>query len=373
MPAGGNKRPGREKIPYTAVAGCYFFIHLCSIFNFLSCYGKFTGASLQIASVSNSYMKKAFLLPLLVFIVCVLSAQPVKKHGHLKVEGVSLQDENGNAVVLRGVSFGWHNWWPRFYNAVAVQWLATDWKCNVVRAAMGVEPDGAYLEKPDWSKEKIKAVVDAAIRNDIYVIIDWHSHNINRKEAKEFFTEMATLYGKDPHVIYEIFNEPDHETWQEVKDYSTEIISAIRVIDPDNIILVGSPHWDQDVHIVADDPLRGFSNIMYTLHFYAATHMQALRDRAEYALSKGLPLFISESAGMEASGNGPLNTAEWNRWIGWAEEKKISWITWSVSDKNETCSMLLPSASPDGGWKADDLKESGIRTRLLLQQYNTAE
>ncbi|HUR12604.1 MAG TPA: cellulase family glycosylhydrolase, partial [Flavitalea sp.] len=110
-------------------------------------------------------------------------------------------------------------------------------------------------------------------------------------------------------------------------------------------------------------------NIMYTLHFYAATHKQFLRDRANYALQKKLPLFISESAGMEATGNGALNYEEWNKWIQWAETNHISWITWSVSDKNETCSVLLPSAGSEGGWTEKDLKESGIRTRELLRSY----
>lgn len=319
-------------------------------------------------------MKKNFLfLPVSFIFSLLIAAQPVLQHGQLKVEGTRLNDEQGNAVVLRGMSFGWHNWWPRFYNASVVQWLYTDWKCDVIRAAMGVEPAGGYLQNPGWSKERIKAVVDAAIRENMYVIIDWHSHNINLQEAKEFFTEMAAVYGKNPHVIYEIFNEPDDESWSDVKAYSAEIIAAIRAIDPDNIILVGSPHWDQDVHIVADDPILGFSNIMYTLHFYAATHSQGLRDRAEYALNKGIPLFISESAGMEASGDGPLNYTEWNKWIEWAEQKKISWITWSVSDKNETCSVLLPSASSAGGWKESDLKESGSKTRLLLHKYNAGK
>ncbi len=217
--------------------------------------------------------------------------------------------------MLCGVSFSWHNWWPRFYNAGAVKWLKDDWNCNVVRAAMGVEPDKGYIKGKDWSKEKLKSVVNAAIKENIYVIIDWHSHNIRLNEAKEFFAEMATTYGKYPHVIYEIFNEPERQSWTDVKNYSIEVIKTIRAIDPDNIILVGSPHWDQDVHTVADDPIKGYDNLVYTLHFYAATHKQWLRDRGDYALGKGIPLFISESAGMEASGNGPLDEQEWNNWI----------------------------------------------------------
>lgn len=296
--------------------------------------------------------------------------QGVNKHGQLRVEGTQLKDQYGNAVVLRGVSFGWHNWWPRFYNPSAVKWLKEDWGCTVVRAAMGVEPGGGYLEKPEWSKEKIKAVVDGAINADIYVIIDWHSHNIKLKEAKEFFTEMAKTYGEKPHVIYEIFNEPDEdETWGDVKAYANEIISTIRAIDPDNIILVGTPRWDQDVDLAANDPIKGHQNLMYTLHFYAGTHKQWLRERADYALRKGLPLFISESAGMDASGNGPIDEKEWDNWIAWMEKNKLSWITWSISDKNETCSVLTSQAASEGGWEEKDLKPSGIKARTLLKKY----
>ncbi|HKP31666.1 MAG TPA: glycoside hydrolase family 5 protein [Chitinophagaceae bacterium] len=296
------------------------------------------------------------------------SSQAVKQHGNLKVVGIQLLDQANHPVVLRGMSFGWHNWWPRFYSEGAVKWLKDDWHCNVVRAAMGIEPDKGYLKDPEGSKSKIKTVIEAAIKENIYVIIDWHSHNIQLEEAKKFFTEMAIAYGKYPNVIYELFNEPDQETWQQVKEYSIELIKVIRAIDQDNIILVGSPQWDQSIHLPAEDPITGYANIMYTLHYYAATHKQWLRDRADAALKKGLPLFISESAGMEASGNGPLNMDEWNAWINWAESHKISWITWSVSDKDETCSVLKPSASSDGNWKESDLKESGIRTREMIRR-----
>jgi endoglucanase len=299
-----------------------------------------------------------------------IEAQPVKMHGQLHVKGTQLSNEKGEPVVLRGMSFGWHNFWPRFYNADAVAWLYTDWNCSVVRAAMGVEPRRGYIQDSAASVQKVKAVVDGAIKAGIYVIIDWHSHNINLQEAKAFFTQMAKEYGGYPNVIYELFNEPDKESWNEVKAYASEVIKEIRKFDPDNVILVGSPHWDQDIHLAADAPLYGFTNLMYTFHFYAATHKKELRDRGDYALKKGLPIFISESAGMEATGNGALNDEEWTKWIEWAERNKISWVTWSVSDKNETCSVLQRTANSNGGWSDEDLKESGIKTRALLRKYN---
>lgn len=296
-------------------------------------------------------------------------AQPVKKHGNLSVKGTQLTDEHGNATVLNGVSYGWHNWWPRFYNKESVKWLANDWKCSVVRAAMGVEPARGYIDSPDWSKEKMEAVIDGAIENNIYVIIDWHSHGIQTKAAIRFFAEMAQKYGKYPNIIYEIFNEPVKDSWDTIKSYSIEVIKTIRKYDPDNVILVGCPHWDQDIHLVADSPVKGYSNLMYTVHFYADTHGQSLRDRCDYALGKGIPIFVSESAGMAASGNGPINYAEWQKWIDWMNKNQISQVMWSIADKDETCSMLKTSAGSEGNWKESDLKESGIKTRELIRSY----
>ncbi|WP_439487418.1 glycoside hydrolase family 5 protein [Algoriphagus sp.] len=290
----------------------------------------------------------------------------VRYYGQLEVNDGKLTDAEGAAVMLRGVSFGWHNWWPRFYNTSAVKWLKDDWNANLVRAAMGVDPAGAYLENPEFAISKIKAVVDAAIAEDMYVIIDWHSHDLYPEEAKAFFIEMAQSYGGYPHVIYELFNEPDYETWEEVKAYSEDIISEIRKHDPDNLILVGSPTWSQDIHLVAENPILGEENIMYVLHFYAATHKDYLRERAEKAYLGGLPLFVTECAGMEATGDGPIDEVSWNAWLDWMERRKISWAAWSIADKDETCSMLLPAAASDGNWEDSHIKPWGKLVKSAL-------
>lgn len=289
----------------------------------------------------------------------------------LAVEGTQLVNDEGEPVILRGVSYGWHNFWPRFYNKHTVKWLKQDWGVSVVRAAMGIhykQPKNTYNAHPGKSVKMMSKVIEAAIENGIYVIIDFHSHHLELEFAKTFFTEMATKYGEYPNVIYEIYNEPVEDSWEDVKAYSEEIISIIRMIDPDNIILVGNPHWDQDLHLVADNPIEGVSNIMYTLHYYAATHGDYLKDRGDYALGKGVPIFISESAGMNASGLGAMDYEKWKSWTDWSEDRKVSWITWSISDKDETCSFLYPRASSKGGWTDEDLTESGKATRKLLRQ-----
>jgi endoglucanase len=304
-------------------------------------------------------MKKISLFLFLFVMVFSVYAGPVSRHGRLKVVNTQLVDQTDQAVVLRGVSFGWSNWWSQYYNADAVNILANDWECSVIRAAMGIEPDSAYISDPQPQIDLITTVVEAAIRNDVYVIIDWHSHGIRTKEAVEFFHKMALKYGDRPNVIYEIFNEPVQQPWEEVKAYSEAVIRAIREIDPDNLILVGCPHWDQDINVAADAPIRGYRNIMYTLHFYAATHKQELRDRGNYALQKGLPIFVSECAGMEASGDGAIDTREWATWLQWMNGHQLSWAAWSIADKEESCSMIKSPASPVSGWQESDLKPWG--------------
>jgi endoglucanase len=317
-------------------------------------------------------MKKMFFIILAVGMNIFLYAGPVSEHGQLKVQGVRLVDKNEQPVVLRGPSFGWSSAHGQFYNEHAVDWMVSDWKCTVVRASIGVVPKRAYLAHPEVHTELATCVIDAAINNDIYVILDWHSHGIHTNEAVEFFSKMATQYGKYPNIIYEIFNEPVRQSWEEVKEYSETVIQAIREIDKNNIILVGTPHWDQDVHIAADDPITGYTNLMYTLHFYAATHKDELRERGDYALSKGLPLFVSECGGMEATGNGPLDMASWNAWLNWMEANKLSWVCWSVSSKRETCSMIEDdSVDPKGPWSDKDLKEWGRIVREALREKNS--
>ncbi len=318
-------------------------------------------------------MKKILCLLFACFYMASAFAEsPVKKWGQLQVKGAQLCDQSGNPVVLRGISLGWHNLWPRFYNKKAVKWLADDWHATVVRAAMGVKIEDNYLANPEFALQCITPVIESAIKNGIYVIIDWHAHDLYTNEAKVFFAQMARKYGKYPNVIYELYNEPIEDSWQDLKVYAKTIIDEIRKYDPDNIILMGCPHWDQDIHLVADSPIGGVTNVMYTLHFYAATHGDYLRDRLEAAVKGGLPVFVSECGGMEADGNGKLSPENFQQWIDVMECNKVSWVCWSLSDKNETCSMLLPSAKATGDWTEAVIKPWGKLARDAVRKYNAA-
>lgn len=315
-------------------------------------------------------MQKLSSIYLLLFLFLnMLGAQSVKENGCLQINGTQLQNEQGQDIVLRGMSLGWHNWWPQYFTSETVSWLKNDWKNSVIRVPMGIDPDSGYLKQPDWSLETINTVIEAAIENDMYVIIDWHSHKIYTQEAIKFFSMMAQKYGNYPHIIYEIYNEPIKDSWKEVKEYSIAVISEIRKYDPDNIILVGNPHWCQDIHLVADSPIEGFENIMYTIHFYAGTHKVWLRERCDYAIQKGIPIFISEYGECNSDGDGPIDYQEWNSWLEWMDMNKISWCKWMIADKNETSAALLPG-TPSSNWQKEQLSESGGKTRQILRNYS---
>jgi polyisoprenoid-binding protein YceI len=285
---------------------------------------------------------------------------------------------NGQPANLAGMSLFWSNtgWGgEKYYNAQTVSWLKSDWKANVVRVAMGVEDDGGYLTDAA-NKTRATTVIDAAIANNMYVIIDWHTHKaeLNKPAAIAFFKEMATKYGNYNNVIYEVYNEPLAVSWSSViKPYAVDVIREIRAIDPDNLIIVGTPNWSQDVDIAANDPITTYNNIAYTLHFYAGTHKQFLRDKAQTALNRGIALFVTEWGSVNADGNGAVDVAETNAWLSFMKTNGISHANWALNDKAEGSSALVPNASANGGWTAAQLTASGtlVRNNMISQNSGT--
>jgi endoglucanase len=299
---------------------------------------------------------------------------PVAEHGALSVQGGKVVDAHGRPVTLRGMSLFWSQWEPEYYSRETVDWLARDWQVDVVRAAIAAEGNDSARQHFEREFAKASAVIDAAIANGIYVIVDWHAHRPYPDEAERFLTAIAAKYGHVPNLIYEPFNEPlrDDVDWsRDVKPYHQRVVGAIRAVDPDNLVVVGSPSWSQDVDIAALDPLEG-DNIAYTLHYYAATHKDALRAKADKALEAGLALMITEFGTVEATGNGPIDRASSEAWWDWAEANGISWLAWSVADKDETSAALRPGAPPSG-WREDDLTEGGKLLRARLRAAAVAE
>src|SRR4051812_1963739 len=172
---------------------------------------------------------------------------PVDVNGHLKVVGTQLENEAGEPVQLKGVSSMWLNWESQPYaeDPTALRWMRNNWKLSVIRAAMGVEPDGAYLTNPEASKAQLYAVVDNAIAAGVYVLVDFHAHQAydEQDQAVAFFSEVAAKYAGVPNLIYEPYNEPTGISWPDLKKYHEAVVAAIREQDAEAPIVLGTPNY----------------------------------------------------------------------------------------------------------------------------------
>ncbi|WP_051326167.1 cellulase family glycosylhydrolase [Glycomyces tenuis] len=281
---------------------------------------------------------------------------PVERHGQLSVCGAAMCNEQGEQVQLRGVSSMWLHWQTQPYaqNLQALEWMRDNWNIEVFRVAMGVEPEGAYLSDSARWKAEVETVINNAATAGVYVIVDFHAHEAHQhqSEAVAFFDDLAERYGDLPNVIWEPYNEPTDVSWSgTVKPYHEAVVSTIREHDPDNIIVLGSPTWSQDVDVAAADPVSG-TNLMYTLHFYSCTHTDWLRAKADTAIDAGLALFVTEWGASAADGglDGRACLDEAQRWIDWMASNGISWTAWKLDVGTDTTNLLSSGAPVTGGW-----------------------
>lgn len=299
----------------------------------------------------------------------------------LAVNGTQLVDSQGNPVQLRGISTHGLAWYPGYVNADCFAQLKEEWGIDVIRLAMYTAENGGYCTggDKDGLKSLIRDGVQYATDCGLYVIIDWHilsdgNPNTYIKESKAFFEEMSRDYADHTNVIYEICNEPNGGTsWSDVKSYAEQIIDVIRKNDEDGIILVGTPNWSQYVDQAAADPIKDRENVMYTLHFYAATHKESLRDTMVNAINAGLPIFVSEYGICDASGNGAIDQQQADKWVSLMDQYGVSYVAWNLSNKSETSALLKSSCNKLSGFAAEDLSNSGKWLYGLLTGENPGQ
>ncbi len=297
-------------------------------------------------------------------------ANTVEKYGQLRVSGTQLRDKNNLPVQLQGISFHGLQWFPLVDNQT-IPYSSEFFGAEAVRLAMYIEdyaptdPSdywGGYVADKTSMYQRVDAAIADAVAAGVYVLVDWHIHNIPGKytpEAVSFFTYISQKYGHLPNIIYEICNEPVGVTWSGgIKPYANSVISAIRQNDPDNVIIVGTPNWSQDVDAAAQDPLS-FSNIMYAFHFYAATHdINQMKSKVQTALNAGLAVFVSEWGSSDV-GTSRSNYDVAKQWMDFMNQKGLSWINWSLGNKDEASSILKATAPLYGPWDENDLTEAG--------------
>jgi len=332
-----------------------------------------------------------FLIIALFFALSFAGKGPVSFYGELKTSGNKIvgSKTNGAPVQVRGVSFGWSyaDWESgRFYTEVAVDRMVQDWDAEVIRAAYGATPYDFYSETAAQNRASIETVVEQAFANDVYVIIDWHSHNAHNEveNAKIFFEYMAEKYGNYENVIFEIYNEPvsaNNGTWENIKAYAEIIIPVIRKYSA-NLVLVGTPQWCQRVDKVIGNAIND-ENVAYVFHFYAYSHpLSSFKKYLNSVLDAGFSVFVSEYGTVQSDGGDPAknhydthDVVKAEEWHAYMDEKKISSAAWSINDKEEGSAFFgIPGAAKkfdmNGSWTDESkMTESGKYIFKRLKKY----
>ncbi len=303
--------------------------------------------------------------------VLAAGATPVSAHGQLSVKGTSLVDQYGQPFQIRGISTHGLQWFSQYNNKEAYKTLRDDWGANCIRLAMYTGEGGYCTGNQATMKDQVTKGVQYATELGLYTIIDWHilsdgNPQTYKSQAVQFFSEMTEKYKDYNNVIYEICNEPNNCSWQDIKSYAGEVIAAIRAKDPDAVIIVGTPTWSQlgsagHLYEPADDPITGYSNLMYAFHFYASepAHNQWLTEKIGTAISRGLPVFVSEFGLSEASGDGNVDTGKAKEWLNRCDQYQVSYCAWSLSNDWRSSSLIKNSSGSTSGWRTDELTTAG--------------
>jgi endoglucanase len=303
---------------------------------------------------------------------------PVEINGQLSVCGRTLCNQFGNPIQLRGMSTHGLQWygWGRCVNADSLAALANDWGADVLRLSLYVQEHG-YESDPLGLTAQVDTIVDRLVGLGLYAIIDWHmldpgdpAYNLER--ARTYFSHMARTHGSRPNVIYEIANEPNGVSWSGIKSYAQEMIALIREYDPDGIVIVGTPDWSSfgvsggggPEDVLADRLSE--ANVMYTFHFYAASHGQEYLGALATA-ADSLPVFVTEWGTQDYSGDGSNDFANGQRYLDLLASKKISWTNWNFSDDELSGAAFNAGTCPRGPWSGASLKEAGAWVRERIQ------
>ena len=292
-------------------------------------------------------------------------------HGKLSVVGPDLVDEHGEKFQLVGLSTHGLQWFDNYVNYATFDALHNEFGINVIRLALCTAEGGyceATPERKEFMYQKVVEGIKVATALDMYVIVDWHmvgAEDPNDKnplyyldESMEFFGRITEEFKDYNNILYEIMNEPNGSTtWADCKKYANQVIPIIRE-NTDGIILVGNPNWTSNLNVVMRSPLEGYSNIMYTHHFYAANH--ASTSQVIDAYSKGFPVFISEHGGMESSGDGEINYQNIEHWYDVLEARNISYVAWNLSNSKGSASILKHGFEDLTDFSDDALKEWGV-------------
>ena len=115
------------------------------------------------------------------------------------------------------------------------------------------------------------------------------------------------------------------------------------------MILCGNPSFSSQLGWIVKDPLD-YDNIMYTSHFYAATHLN-YANLSQYL--DRLPVFVTEWGTCESNGSGSYNLSSAATWVDIMNGNNpggqtVSWTNWNFSYGTGTADNLVTESVDKG-------------------------
>jgi endoglucanase len=311
-------------------------------------------------------------------VVAAPPGSPVARHGQLHVCGTKLCNKSGQPIQLRGMSTHGLQWYRHCINDKSLNALAADWQADVLRVSMYIQ-EGGYATDPPRFTNMVHAIIAEATQRGLYVIVDWHMLDPgdpydNLARAKTFFAEIASRHKNKVNILYEVANEPNGVSWARIKSYHEKIIPVIRSRDANAVILLGTRGWSSlgvsdgtNETEVVNNPVNA-GNVMYTFHFYAASHGAAHFNALSRAANK-IPMFVTEFGMQQFTGDGPNDFVQAQKYLDLMRQKKISWVNWNYSDDERSGAVFEPGTCPNGIFAGTSaLKPAGQWVRARIRQ-----
>jgi endoglucanase len=303
------------------------------------------------------------------------AATPVSINGQLHVCGTKLCNQYNKPIQLRGMSTHGIQWYANCIKKASLDALATDWNADILRISMYVaRGEDGYETDPRKFTDLVHGYIDEATKRGMYALVDWHQltpgdPNIYTAKAKTFFAEIAERHKDKNNIIYDIANEPNGVSWAKIKSYAEQVIPTIRAKDPDGVVFVGTAGWSSlgvsDSRTEADvinNPVNA-TNLMYTFHFYAASHHDDYFNALSQAADK-IPLFVTEFGTQNYEGEGANDLAYSQKYLDFLASKKIGWTNWNFSDDERSGAVFKEGTCAGNNFTGTSvLKEAGVWIR----------
>jgi hypothetical protein len=304
-----------------------------------------------------------------------------------KVQGAQILGASGKAHLFRGLnrpSLEWSSTGDQLSD-IDYSWMQMQWNANVVRIPLNQD---YWLSDSPIVDTSYPTTIDQqiswaeAVGMDVILDLHWsdtgnygilsldsngqaHCSNSTSGNCQQtmpdahsvtFWQQVASRYKGDPHVLFELYNEPNiggympssgnWSTWLSgnsggFEHGMQELYNTVRATGAQNLVIVGGLAWAFDLSGVSSNPVNG-TNILYATHPYQ-TDQESQWDAKFGSLSQTYPIIATEFGDR----SGSCSTAYPSDFIAYANKKRsgtnppneLSWTAWAFYVASNTCTF----------------------------------